>query len=182
MRLSRSLRVGALVLTLVLGGGSLAGIRPPEALGLPSGSGPQGRALLVAADVPAPPGASPLVVTKTISGSMGGRVVAGRFQLDFPPNAFTGSATVTVRVPVPSLLDCSLEISPNVAQFRFPVRLTVDGAGCPPSRIQSWKLATFVEGVGWVDVGSVADAPGNRLTAQLPRLSHSCIYDSKAGW
>src|SRR5439155_10835454 len=72
-------------------------------------------------------GSSPTSDSKTIDGSKGGTFSSGHFTLVVPPGAFAGKAELTIVVSDPSVLRCSLSISPPEANhFSVPVQLVSD--------------------------------------------------------
>jgi len=121
-----------------------------------------------------------------IDGARGGTVSNGRFQLRVPPGAFAGTATLTITVPDPSILQCDLSISPAYKNgFQVPIQLVADygssgsGSGFTPA---SASLLWFDElNRRWVKMpGSINS--GSTVSTPLPHFSDYGVVDSKAGW
>ena len=115
----------------------------------------------------------------SMDGSWGGRLSTGRFTVTIPRGAYSGTATITMRMNsrAPQVVD--LSITPgNLNNFKTPVTLTFNPTGLgitEPVTIYYYDPVTKK----WVDLGARPDSRG------LPAvyLSHFSIYGAgKAGW
>ncbi len=142
--------------------------------------------------VPLPPGGAlsaseetPSEVSGEIDGALGGTLTHGRFQLVVPPGAFSGVATLTIRMPDPAEMRCELHITPEEAnQFAVPVQLVADCSGAEGVDFSKLETLWFDESAGvWVLVrGSATDAVGGRIVTPLDHFSIYGIVEGKAGW
>ncbi|HET9950191.1 MAG TPA: hypothetical protein VFS09_00205 [Candidatus Eisenbacteria bacterium] len=67
-----------------------------------------------------------LSASVTIDGTLGGRVVCGRYVATVPAGAFAGVGTITMTLPDSTLMLCDLEISPaDLNGFLAPIDLAL---------------------------------------------------------
>jgi len=126
-----------------------------------------------------------LIISQRVDGAVGGVVNAGRFRLTVPPGAFVGPATITIFVPDPKQLGCSLEIDPPSAnQFRVPVLLEADCVGAQVARASDLAMALWEPDLKvWRVVdGSAVDAAHWNVHAGLEHFSRYSVVETKAGW
>ncbi len=176
---------------LVLAGGAwLAGCSS-----LPSGPGSNAYPDPQLVRVDAPPAGTfhgrgggspePLSSSKDIDGDKGGSLTVGRFTVDVPRGAYTGSATITIGVADPSVLKCDLKVTPNSANgFSVPVTLTTDwsltNVTDPTSLVEVWY--DEAAGVWRQCLGSSVDLVKLTVFAPLSHFSTYGVLESKAGW
>jgi len=124
-------------------------------------------------------------VVKTVQGDVGDTLHVNGITLTLPPDAFEGTAQVTVTVPDPTKRECHLEIFPaSLNHFDIPVRLEFDVRGAVDPRMMSvfWYDET---GHCWVPITTTIDIPTRKIWAELPHFS---IYkadsevQTRAGW
>lgn len=134
--------------------------------------------------VPVASSTGPLNGYAQISGDKGGTLTVGRFTLQVPAHAFSGTATVGIQVPDQAVLQCNLSISPAGANaFAVPVTLTSDYSGGnvvdPNTLVEVW----FDGSAGlWRQVpGSSVDTTQQVVHAPLSHFSSYGVA-SKAGW
>ena len=136
----------------------------------------QDSALAVATDMP-----SALLVRAKIDGAAGGKVICGRFRLDFPPGAFAGTATIQMAAPDSTLMLCDLSIAPDsLNAFSKPVVLTLD-AGKLAVSTGSLSIYWYDPLTGrWVDMRSTRNLLTGEVSQQLTHFSR--YLGGKAGW
>lgn len=114
-------------------------------------------------------------------GPLGGVLRAGRFVLNFPPDALPKPATVTMSLPDSTLMLCDLDISPvSMNDFAIPVELSLDirGLSVSPSELSIyWYDPTPGR---WVDMHATPDLTGQAVTESLTHFS--TYAGGKAGW
>lgn len=84
---------------------------------------------LRAASLASGPSAEELRTVTDVDGAKGARLSCGRFKLNVPAGAFTGTATITMRVDDPNVAIVELDINNGVDHFKVPVDLTYDTTG-----------------------------------------------------
>jgi len=119
MRLSPRFLVAPLAAMSLLTGCSSAPLGPP----------PPSRASLEPTKTswvqPAGVTSSPLLATGVINGLVGGTVQVGPWKVLVPAGAFSGSGTITISIPDPTVAQCDLNISPSALNsFKVPVTLS----------------------------------------------------------
>ena len=126
------------------------------------------------------------VVTVVVNGETGGGLVNGRFQLVVPPGAWSGDAKLTMSVPDPAVLECSLAIDPPEANhFKVPVLIighwqSPVGAVSTDGMLFVWKDDMTGQ---WKPVdGSSSDRSAGMVEAPLSHFSTYGVTQSKAGW
>jgi len=71
-----------------------------------------------------------LTVERPVDGSVGGRIVCGRFVATVPAGAFEGVGTITMTMPDTTLMLCELEVTPaELNDFAVPVELSLRTIG-----------------------------------------------------
>jgi hypothetical protein len=131
---------------------------------------------------------SVLSSTTDIDGAVGGVLTVGRFTVSVPGGAFAGTAQITITVPDPSLVTCTLDISPASANgFLVPVTLTADCSGAANVDLQDCGTLWYDTGSNvWRTVGgSSVDTLNHTVTASLPHFSTYGVADlleGRAGW
>ena len=158
----------SVIFTLVAALGAstlLASPTDPSFLTVPAMAGPASRSLLV-------------------NGAKGGQLVLGRYQVDVPPRAFAGMATITLCVPDPTRMRCELSISPASANhFVFPVTLV---ANCTGSRSPMLEVQTVTldpsTGIWNVVPGTIANSYNLTLYTPLWHFSSYGQVGNRAGW
>jgi hypothetical protein len=116
--------------------------------------------------------------------SLGGTVRSGRWRVEVPPGAFTGTARVSV-TPNSRGGVCALEIYPAEKNyFATPVRLVVDCHNVPPRQLAKWFISWYNPGTGtWVRVaGSVVDTKKKTVSASPTSRLHGRARGGQAGW
>ena len=130
-------------------------------------------------------GRPPLSISRTIDGSVGGAVVAGRWTVVVPPGAFNGTGTISVTVPDASVLSCTLDISPaSLNGFARPVGLVCDANGVETADFWSLVVGYYDPALGkWTQVTNSRQQPGS-LTVEAPlwHFSSYGVVSGKAGW
>ena len=123
--------------------------------------------------------------SKLVSGARADSLIVGRFKLRIPAGAISGSATVSITVPDPTVLQCDLSINPGTANhFTSPVTLSSDFTGAvvadPTTLVEVW----FDEAaqVWRVVPGSSVDVANSRVVAPLSHFSSYGVAQGKAGW
>lgn len=124
-------------------------------------------------------------VSQDIDGASGGTFSNGHFQLVIPPGAFSGTATLTITVPDPSVMQCELHISPPEAnRFAVPVQLVADCGTA--TGLNAWAMRTlwFDEARSqWVVVsGTTVNTTEAKIITPLSHFSEYGVVDGKAGW
>ena len=120
----------------------------------------------------------------TIVGDVGGSLSNGRWQVDVPAGAYSGSATVKIGVSSNASSSCQLEISPAEKNgFRVPVQLTADCSNVPSDQLKDYVIFWFNPATGaWVPVdGSTVDLAHKTVSAPLKHFSTYAV-GGKAGW
>ena len=120
----------------------------------------------------------------TIVGDVGGSLSNGRWQVDVPAGAYSGSATVKIGVSSNTSSSCQLEISPAEKNgFRVPVQLTVDCSNVPSDQLKDYVILWLNPATGtWVPVdGSTVDLTHKTVSAPLKHFSTYAV-GGKAGW
>jgi hypothetical protein len=125
--------------------------------------------------------------SQSIVGTLGGEVKAGRFNVELPPFAIVGDATVSIHVDDANVLRCELRITPASANgFARPVNLKIDCSGVP--HVERLGIVWLNEVSGeWEEVpGSQVDVTSGVVSAPLQHFSQyavtEVIRETKAGW
>ena len=119
--------------------------------------------------------------------TQGGTVRSGRWRIEVPPGAVTGSAYFSVSPSSAQAGIVSLGIYPSEKNdFAKPVLLVADCRNVPTSQMRKWFISWYNPATGtWVRVpGSTVDT--RRKTVSAP-LSHFSMYmvgpeEGRAGW
>jgi hypothetical protein len=168
IRLPRPLARVLAMATLVLGASSLfASTTDPAFVRVPS------------------TGTASLSGSATIGGLLGGSLKVGRYTVTVPPGAYLGTATITIKVPDPTVLRCDLSISPASANhFLVPVTLVADASGANGISLISLQTVTLNETTGvWGLVPNVSvNVLNQRVYTPLFHFSKYGIVGGKGGW
>lgn len=132
------------------------------------GSGLNERAALLAADV-------------------GGTLRNGRWRIEVPAGAVTGTARYSVAVSGAKAGVVELGIAPEeMNHFAVPVRLVADCRGVPPKQLATWFISWYDPDTNtWVRVpGSAVDAKKKTVSAPLAHFSTYCVGPEagRSGW
>jgi len=124
--------------------------------------------------------------TSTIDGEKGGILRVGRFTIYVPPGAFVGPASISLRVPDPSMLICDLEITPQPdGNFKVPIRLEADCKNI----VGAEKLYDL--NILWMNYGeerwekkseTTVDEQNSRVSSNLDHFSTYGVGEGRAGW
>ncbi len=122
-----------------------------------------------------------LLTSASVDGAKGGTLRCGRFRLDIPAGAFSGTATIQMAQPDSTVMLCDLSISPSTLNhFAKPVTLTLDASGITVSAtslsIYWYDPLTRL----WIDLRSRTDPATGQVTQQLTHFSR--YVGGKAGW
>lgn len=122
-----------------------------------------------------------LVASAEIDGAKGGTLHAGRFTVTVPRGAYTGTATITCRLPDSTLMLCDLEISPSTTdRFAVPVVLSLDTGDLP---VDNGTLSIFwydPSVAAWRAMPTTVDSGAKWVSTALGHFSRYC--GGKAGW
>jgi len=126
-----------------------------------------------------------LSVSATVEGARGGTIRAGRFSVQIPAGAFSGSATVMVSMADSTVMMCDLTISPKSANvFKYPAVLTADLSGTlvDTSTFPSTVTVYWYDPVRrvWVNLAAQCWVSGSSVSASLDHFSKYSA--GKAGW
>lgn len=129
------------------------------------------------------------LITKTldISGSVGGTLTNGRWTVAVPPDAVSGSATVSIDIPNPVSPACQLEITPATSNhFAVPVELTVDCSSVPAEKLKTFSIFWYDPSTSkWVPVAnSTVDLQHKTVSAPLQHFSKYGVgpLEGRASW
>jgi len=128
-----------------------------------------------------------LVRTLTLVGSLGGTLTNGRWTVAIPPNAISGTATVTVGVTSLTSSACQLDILPlSQNHFAVPVTLTVDCRAVSADQLAGYTIFWYDPVANkWVPVqGAQVNLVNKTVSAPLAHFSRYAVgpADGKAGW
>lgn len=128
-----------------------------------------------------------IVNSVTIDGSVGGTLTNGRWQLNVPPDAVSGDATIGITVRNVTSSRCDLSITPvSKNYFDTPVTLTVDCPTVPARQLRNYTIYWLDPSVGtWVQVdGASVDMTHRTVSAPLKHFSTYCTGPAggKVGW
>jgi hypothetical protein len=119
----------------------------------------------------------------TIDGSVGGSLTNGRWNVNLPPGAISGTATISVGVADASSSSCQLDISPaDKNHFSVPARLTVSCPNVSTSELQRYVIFLYnPQTKTWAPVdGSTVDLNTKTVSAPLQHFSQYSV--GRAGW
>jgi hypothetical protein len=124
-----------------------------------------------------------LNVTKSILGSVGGVVSAGRWTVRVPAGAYDGTGSITVRTASATATNVDLSIQPaSLNRFARPAMLTAQfprGTNLTGYVIERYEPASN----RWEAVpGSTVDAVNARVSAPLDHFSLYRVVQGKSGW
>lgn len=123
---------------------------------------------------------------KTITGVDGGRVSAGRFTVEVPPGAISGTGEISVTVPDSSVLRVDLHILNAPNAFEVPVTLEVSYAGVdgnPDADPAYYKIFWFDEQARvWRMLQTEVDLERQVVSTRLEHFSTYGVLEAKAGW
>jgi len=136
---------------------------------------------------PVPPAGTPDLTTSAgVNGETGGSLRLEAVSLDVPPDAFAGTAQISVTIPDSTKLEVHLEITPaSKNHFDVPVRLTFDAAAAgrdPRAMVIRWRNPADNQ---WVDIPTTVDPQSGLVWADLPHFSdYQCVSEvrGRAGW
>jgi hypothetical protein len=128
-----------------------------------------------------------LVRTLSLIGSLGGTLTNGRWKVVVPPNAISGTATVSVGVTSTTSSACQLDIYPlSSNHFAVPVTLTVDCHAVPSDQLAGYTIFWYDPVANkWVPVeGAQVNLVDKTVSAPLAHFSRYAVgpADGKAGW
>ena len=130
----------------------------------------------------------PITGSAVIDGALGGVVTVGRFTVTVPAGAFSDTATITITMPNPSIVECNLDISPVSANgFHIPVSLTADCSGVTNVDLRNCGTLWFDPSANvWRTVtGATVDLTNSTVTAALMHFSTYGVADlveGRASW
>jgi len=123
---------------------------------------------------------------QTITGVDGGTVTAGRFSVEVPPGAITGTGEVSVTVPDTTVLRVDLHILNAPNEFNVPVTLEISYAGAEggfdvdPTQ---FKIFWHDEERGvWRMLPTEVDLERQTVSTRLEHFSTYGVLEAKAGW
>jgi len=122
-----------------------------------------------------------------IIGSLGGSLSNGRWRVDVPPNAVSGTATITLGVANATSPSCQLGITPDSSNhFAVPVKLTVNCSSVSADQLQKYAIFWYDPSTGiWTPVpNSTVDLQAKTVSAPLQHFSKYAVgsTDGRAGW
>jgi hypothetical protein len=128
-----------------------------------------------------------LIKVLRIVGSLGGSLTNGRWRVDVPPNAVSGTATISIGVTSLTSPSCQLGITPDsLNHFAVPVRLTVDCRSVPLDQLQSYAIFWYDPASGtWTPVAnSTVDLQARTVSAPLEHFSVYAVgpVGSRSSW
>ncbi len=123
---------------------------------------------------------------KSVTGTTGGTVRAGRFAVEIPAEAFDGTGDVTVDVPDTTMLKVNLEIANVPNRFDVPVTLVVSYAGMeddPSLDPAYFKIFWYDEkSAVWRMMPTTVDTKLRTVSTELEHFSTYGVLEAKAGW
>jgi hypothetical protein len=124
-------------------------------------------------------------VQKPVQGEVGGTLALGSVQITVPPDAFDGTATISLVVPDPNRLECHLDINPpSMNRFDVPVRLEFDVR--TQGNLRFLSVYWYDESCEcWVPVTTTIDPVTRKVWADLPHFSIYKVVSevqTRAGW
>lgn len=129
------------------------------------------------------------LITKTVDiiGSIGGSVTNGRWNVVVPPDAVSGSASISIDLPNLTSPACQLEITPATSNhFAVPVELTVDCRLVPVEKLKTFSIFWYDPATSkWVPVAnSTVDLQNKTVSAPLEHFSKYAVgpLDGRASW
>jgi hypothetical protein len=128
-----------------------------------------------------------LIKVLNIVGSLGGSLTNGRWRVDVPPNAISGTATITIGVASLTSPSCQLGISPDsLNHFSVPVKLTVDCSSVSLDQLQTYSIFWYDPAKGtWTPVAnSTVDLQAKTVSAPLQHFSQYAVGPTggRASW
>lgn len=129
------------------------------------------------------------LITKTVDivGSIGGSVTNGRWNVVVPPDAVSGTASISIEVPNLTSPACQLEITPATSNhFAVPVELTVDCRLVPVEKLKTFSIFWYDPATSkWIPVASsTVDLQNKTVSAPLEHFSKYAVgpLDGRASW
>lgn len=128
-----------------------------------------------------------LIKVLRIVGSLGGSLTNGRWRVDVPPNAVSGTATISIGVASLTSPSCQLGITPDsLNHFAVPVKLTVDCSSVPLDQLQNYVIYWYDPSTGiWTPVAnSTVDLQAKTVSAPLQHFSQYSVGPTggRASW
>lgn len=128
-----------------------------------------------------------IVRTVGIVGDIGGSLTYGRWQVDIPPDAIEGTATVVMALDHEGSSDCRLEIVPDSKnRFSVPATLTVECPSIPSEELRYYVLFRFDPAFDkWMPVpGATVDLEAKTVSAPLEHFSEYQVKPGagRSGW
>ncbi len=118
----------------------------------------------------------------SLDGALGGVLHVGRFTVDVPVDAFSGTATVTVSIPDSLVVLCDLSISPLPANgFKVPVKLTANLSSADLTDASTCTMYWYDPNrLTWCNMLSKSRTSGTLVTTSLDHFSRYAA--GKTGW